>query len=325
MITLSGAAAAAVAAAVGVAARRGFHSARRLDGGGGDGAFPRTAAAMAHATSHRALRVTAPAAGGGSRQYPRVAFEAVYTAHTSPRPRVAPCNTLCHHAPLDAAVARLHCALALTWCDVPHLLGSAAADDPHARSSFHADKRLSERFLPFTMDSLRAMFPDKDRSALQAALQANNNSVERTVDFLLQGEPAIDPTTRRLQEAHDEALARRLQEEENSLSGHSNYAPQDAQPSQAPFALPSMQDVSNAVRPIVDSVTNAGRVAANHVSQLYNDLVSPPPQTSRPYSRVQDDSLVLRAPHDTSPTARHTARRRAPHSHAASSSSKKDS
>ncbi|CAN8064453.1 unnamed protein product [Agarophyton chilense] len=175
------------------------------------------------------------------------------------------------------------------------------------------------------MDSLRAMFPDKDRAALQAALQANNNSVERTVDYLLQGEPSIDPATRRLQEAHDEALARRLQQEENSSPAHQDYAPQNAQSSQTPFALPSIQDVSNAVRPIVDTVTNAGRVAANHVSQLYNDFVASSPQNSPPYSRPQDESLVLRAPHDTSPAAGHTARRRTPHSHAASSSSKKDS
>lgn len=50
-------------------------------------------------------------------------------------------------------------------------------------------------------------------------LDAHTGSLERTGDYLLAADGApVDPRTRHLQEAHEDALARRLQQEQDAFS-----------------------------------------------------------------------------------------------------------
>lgn len=172
------------------------------------------------------------------------------------------------------------------------------------------------------MDSLRAMFPDLDTSTLQATLAAHDSSVERTVDYLLASRGGSGGTPRSASSAdrqrqvdQDAALARRLQAEQDIAlqRGAPVPAPAGGAGSTAPFNLPSLGDVQNAVKPIVDGVSYAGRVAAESVSSLYREFVGDGQPSTNPYHRVRDerddDTVVLRG-EATSPGGSRSTRMR---------------
>lgn len=174
------------------------------------------------------------------------------------------------------------------------------------------------------MDALRAMFPDLDTATLEATLAAHDGSVERAVDFLLSGSSSSPDPARDAQEASDAALARRLQAEEAPMStfdpSRSSRDPTAPPPStsNSGLALPSMADVQSAVRPIVNGVMQAGRVAADSVSNLYNEFVGEQhphssSASSRPSAR-HDDSVVLRGEAGSPATSRTAPRQRRPES-----------
>ena len=181
------------------------------------------------------------------------------------------------------------------------------------------------------MEALQPMFPNLDPVTLQHALEAHNNSVERTVDYLLSEAQTRSPSTTSnninrqaqfLQEESDAELARRLQMEQDAhdrayYSNNNPNQPNTSSPSSSatPFSLPSLSDVQSAVKPIVDGVQYAGRVAAESVNTLYRDYIAPdahhPSSSSSPnrfQDRRQDDSMVITNDHD--PHARHTPRHR---------------
>lgn len=185
------------------------------------------------------------------------------------------------------------------------------------------------------MDQLRSIFPDLDQATLEATLEAHGNSVERAVDYLLSAPAREDH--RSVQEAQDEALARRLQAEDFASSRHTEHTlpgmfnPTSRPPSNArdnsssttpSFALPSLEDVQTAVRPIVDGVVYAGKVAADSVSGLYRDFVgnSAAPSRSSMASSRMDDSVVIRGEGSSPAATRGTARQRRPDPNAASRS-----
>lgn len=177
------------------------------------------------------------------------------------------------------------------------------------------------------------MFPNLDPVTLQHALEAHNNSIERTVDYLLSEAQTTSPPAstnsmnsqaRFLQEESDAELARRLQMEQDAHDRayySNNDQPNTAAPpppssaSAAPFSIPSLSDVQTAVKPIVDGVQYAGRVAAESVNTLYREYIAPdthhPSSSSNPnrfQDRRPDDSMVVTNDHD--PHARHTPRHR---------------
>lgn len=168
------------------------------------------------------------------------------------------------------------------------------------------------------MDTLRAMFPDLDSQTLQATLEAHNNSVERTVDYLLSA--ANEPTTnsdsdhaRRLQEEQDAEMAHRLQAEQDAYDGAEVRQPREPVPNPG-LPIPSMNDVQNAVKPIVDGVQYAGRVAAESVQSLYREFMGEGEPSNRPaYNRrTNDDPVVLRGEAASPSAARATTRQRRP-------------
>lgn len=132
-----------------------------------------------------------------------------------------------------------------------------------------------------------------DATALQATLEAHNNSVERCVDYLLSStSPHDQATTFQLQQ--DEEIARRLQAEQDAEDNAAMQPPGNA--TQMP-AIPSMADVQNAVKPIIDGVQYAGRAAAQGVQNLYRDYVAPPERAGSAYRREepeQDETVILR-------------------------------
>lgn len=183
------------------------------------------------------------------------------------------------------------------------------------------------------MDQLRSIFPDVDQGTLQATLEAHGNSVERAVDYLLSAHGQDDH--RSVQEAQDEALARRLQAEDLATPRRTDnpvpgmFEPTRPSPrahdnsSTTPsFALPSLEDVQTAVRPIVDGVMYAGKVAADSVSGIYRDLVGNPAAPSRPSmsSSRRDDSVVIRGEGSSPAATRTSARQRRPDANSASRS-----
>ncbi|CDF36325.1 unnamed protein product [Chondrus crispus] len=174
------------------------------------------------------------------------------------------------------------------------------------------------------------MFPDADVATLQAALAANDGSVERTVDSLLSTHSS-SPRSRQVEQ--DAALARSLQAEQTLPSQPAADPPHHQPRAPDAFELPSLADLQNAVKPLVDGVAYAGRVAADGVSALYRDFVAPDVPTASHHSpahysarRAQDDTVVLRGEATSSPAARSTRLRRASHpASSVSSADKKDS
>lgn len=173
---------------------------------------------------------------------------------------------------------------------------------------------------PTTMESLRAMFPDVDPATLQATLTAHNNSVERTVDYLLSNRhappsnnpPPTSTLERQRQEEEDAALARRLQAEQD-LAYHEAAAPTARSQSQHhPFGLPTLGDVQNAVKPIVDGVQYAGRAAVEGINSLYREYVVGGDQRGggRRREEREDDTVVLRGEASSPGGAQSTRMRR---------------
>lgn len=170
------------------------------------------------------------------------------------------------------------------------------------------------------MDSLRAMFPDTDPAVLQATLTAHNNSVERTVDYLLtsrHGPPTNNPSPmstldRQRQEQEDAALARRLQAEQDIAYSEAAASPGRSQPQQQSYGLPTLDDVQNAVKPIVDGVQYAGRVAAEGINSLYREYVVGGEQRGGRRRREErdDDTFVLRGEASSPGSAQSTRMRR---------------
>lgn len=199
----------------------------------------------------------------------------------------------------------------------------------HSRISFwHCLTSLLPQQIPPTfpsMDQLRAIFPDLDHATLQATLEAHGNSVERAVDYLLSSRD--DP--RAVQEAEDEALARRLQAEDlndspsnpsfsfprtfQSRQTNSAY-PRDSSSTNPSFSIPSLADVQSAVRPIVNGVMYAGKVAADSVTGLYNEYIGESSTSSRPPTSASrpDESVVIRGEASPPAATRNTARQRRP-------------
>lgn len=182
------------------------------------------------------------------------------------------------------------------------------------------------------MDQLRSIFPDLDQTTLRATLEAHGNSVERAVDYLLSSHAQNDE--RSIQEAQDEALARRLQAEDLATSRRTDPPfpgmydttrpphPRDTSSATPSFALPSLEDVQTAVRPLVNGVMYAGKVAVDSVSGFYHDVVgssTTPSRPSMPSSRT-DDSVVLRGEGSSPAATRGSARQRRPDPTAASRS-----
>lgn len=148
------------------------------------------------------------------------------------------------------------------------------------------------------MESLRPIFPNTDPTTLQQALEAHNNSIERTVDYLLSTPPT---TTSQIQS--DATLAALLQAEET----HDQHPRPVVQiPPTPTFQLPSLDDLSNAVRPVLASVTAAGRVAAAGAASLYRDFLgdSGPAQPAYHIRRpLDDEAIVLRGEATSSPSS----------------------
>lgn len=144
------------------------------------------------------------------------------------------------------------------------------------------------------VDSLTSMFPGRDRSSLQAALDSNGGSVERTVEFLLSGgsdgtidghppivydsgNPIADRERARQLE-QDEIMARALAMEEERAANE--MSPMAAArgiagnvADNAP-ALPTMDQVSAAMSPVITGIQQAGKVAVDTLSGLYQEFVN---------------------------------------------------
>lgn len=163
------------------------------------------------------------------------------------------------------------------------------------------------------MDSLRAMFPDVDTQTLQATLEAHDNSVERTVDYLLSSAATTETDQARfLQVEQDAAIARRLQAEQDAVDTPT-HAPNQP-PTDNP--LPSMADVQSAFKPIIDGVQYAGRVAAQSAQSLYREITGAgqPSSARTPFQETRDESVVLRGEAGSPAAARGTQRQRRPFS-----------
>lgn len=142
-------------------------------------------------------------------------------------------------------------------------------------------------------DTLRAIFPGRPLAELQSALSAANGDVSRAADILLAPPPpppqsaidrqagsealgghapvvydtgnAIADRARARQLEADEVMARALQYEEER-------APQSVA-AEVQQALPSLESISQAVRPVVEGVVGGARAAAGVVAGMFEELV----------------------------------------------------
>lgn len=140
-------------------------------------------------------------------------------------------------------------------------------------------------------DTLAAIFPGRPLAELQSALSAANGNVSRAADILLAPPPAqsvIDrPTGSEGLGGHaplvyetgnaiaDRARARQLESDEvmaRALQYEEERAPQSVA-AEVQQALPSLESIGQAVRPVVEGVVGGARAAAGVVAGMFEELV----------------------------------------------------